>query len=128
MNSFHDTLLEELLNAEKENPTGAILFSNEADSLKRALFLNFRKSNIKEQGLRLTYLGHMVFSAYFESYEIALPQHFQNNQFKSRDLLILERTCKLPYYIDKTKAVFFEKELAVLLKLNDFDLDILVPL
>jgi hypothetical protein len=123
MNNIHDELLKQIINAEQETPSGSPIFARDAESLKRLLFLNFRKSSIKEQGLRLTHIGLSTFSAFFESYTVPLPSHFQNEHFKSKDLLILDRTCKLPYYVDKTKAVFFERDLAILLKLNDFNLD-----
>lgn len=91
------------------------------------LFLN-------QHTLQLTFHGFKVFSKCFKSYKIPFPTGYI---FRSKDLIILDRECTLPYYVNVTKKdytnhksndclVLFENELATLLKLCDGDLEMVV--
>ncbi len=79
------------------------------------LFLNFRGQEETAKGLRLTYLGLELMQKCFEHFEIK-----RNDIFPTyRELIYLDTTSKLPYFISKNKIVVFEKDLAVYLMMTD---------
>ena len=88
---------------------------------------------LNNRSLRLTHRGLGIFSNVFESHIVNLPEDYQ---LRSRDLITLDRECSLPYYLyandgsskrypGKAFLVLFERELALILKLCDGDLDMI---
>lgn len=97
-----------------------------SEELLRKIFLN-------KSTLQLTFFGLLILQKTFKSYSIQLPLGYE---LRSQDLITLDRECLMPYYISKQDKnphrlqnkkrrfiVLFERELAILLKLNDSNLD-----
>ena len=101
------------------------LTQDDRKNLSNLFFLNKHTLQLNRRGLT-------IFSQIFESHCICLPEEYK---IKSNDLITLDRECKLPYYIHtsakplQTKhtafLVVFERELAMILKLYDGDIDMI---
>lgn len=109
-----------------EELSNQTITQEERNLLLKAAFLN-------KHTLQLTYRGLCILNGVFESHKINLPDDYE---LRSKDLITLDRECLLPYYVsvkvrrpgiskpsEPPFIILFERELAMLLKLSDGDLD-----
>jgi hypothetical protein len=108
--------------AKDNNTLGKHLVGFTNDQVFHKLFHSFRGKDAPK-GLRLSWLGLKLLSAYFQSYDVPVPEDYR---LGFRDLLYLDARAKMPYYIGRgedengaVKLIVFEAKLAIILKLAD---------
>lgn len=123
-NDVHNDILELLkdLSNTDNDPTKELFDSIDIRKLKSIFFMNYRSNGKREAGLRLTNQGKTIMEGFFECWEIPIDNEFD---IGNREIMILDRHCKLPYYIQykprmsqPRMLILFDKELALILKLN----------
>jgi len=109
--------------AKDNNDLGKHLRGFTDEQVFHKIFQSYRGKDAAPKGLRLTWLGYQLLSAYTQSFEVAMPEQYR---LGSRDLLYLDARAKLPYYIGRgedpeggTRLVVFESKLGIMLKLAD---------
>lgn len=109
-------LLKDLSNTDND-PTKELFDSIDTRKLKSIFFMNYRSNRKREAGLRLTNQGKTIMEGFFECWKIPIDDEFD---IGNREIMILDRHCKLPYYIQykPRMLILFDKELALILKLN----------
>lgn len=104
MNSLHEFILKEL---KMDSPA-----VSQQDQLA-SIFLNYRFSNGKHIGLRLTHKGMKALAKEFSCHK------YEHNEIVSnKDLVYLDSNMTWPYYIDKGLVVFFSDVDAAWFKMN----------
>lgn len=95
--SVHSLIVNALRKAYKANPiVGFDVIEDDDDNfLIRHLFMNYRNSDGHESGLRLSEHGQLVISKYFKQWSVNLTA----TSFGSREILWLDRICRMPYHI-----------------------------
>lgn len=122
--SVHSLIIAALRKAYKANPIAGfdVLEDDDDGFVIRHLFQNYRCSDGQESGLNLSPAGHLVIGRYFRQWQVNLT----SSTFNSRDVLWLDRVCRMPYHIivvdvdGGTKAItlfLMEAELAMRAKL-----------
>lgn len=115
----HDVILNTIKKyLSEQNTAGSNELANlDNDRFARLFFYNYRKSGNDSKGLRLSHHGKEILCNMFEHWDLPIEEDYT---FNLKDLLILDRECKMPYYFDmkNRRLVLFEKELAFLLRLN----------
>jgi hypothetical protein len=86
--------------------------------LYKAVFYNYRKSNNKHLGLRLTYIGEMLMKKHFVEYKYELKKRPTNKVF-----IMLDKYSEWPYYIGNKYVSFFSQDDAAWFRLNNSDLE-----
>lgn len=77
------------------------------------IFYNFRISNSKPKGLRLTTKGNTLLKKFFQYYEFELNESLNGNA-----VLSLDKHMTYPYYLDQHTIVFFNQSDAGWFKLS----------
>jgi hypothetical protein len=85
--------------------------------LLAVVFRNYRQQNNQHWGLRLTALGHKLLSKHYSCYGF---EH--NGSFNHGVLLMLDKSMKWPYYLNKKSVFFYNQEDAAWFRLNGNDL------
>jgi len=86
--------------------------------LLSAVFRNYKLQNNQHHGLRLTAFGHKMLSKHYANYGF---EH--NNLFNHSVILVLDKSMKWPYYLNKKKVFFYNQDDAAWFRLNDHDLN-----
>ena len=91
------------------------------------VFSSTRGTGDNLRGLRLHSLGYELMKSCYQCYEIDMPE---DTKLTASQLLYLDRTATLPYYIDRTnsKLMLFEASLGVKLKLVDGSISALMEI
>lgn len=87
----------------------------------KGIFLNFRSIKGVPHGLYLTHTGQELMQSKVRSFHVEMPEGYK---ITMRDKLLLDRMCKLPYYLEVSTdgAVLlhlYEEELTTVIKLAD---------
>ena len=123
--STHERLVRFLRDsvAEDSNPLGKHLIGFTDAQVYHKLFHSYRGKSGPPKGLRLSWLGLEMLSAYIQSFDIEVPEGYR---IGPRDLLWLDARAKMPYYIGygeredgRPRLVVFEAKLGITLKLAD---------
>lgn len=95
--SVHSLIVNTLRKAYKANPIVGydVLEDDDDNFLIRHLFMNYRSAEGQESGLRLSEHGQLVITKYFKQWQVNLTA----STFGSREILWLDRICRMPYYI-----------------------------
>lgn len=82
------------------------------------IFQNYRESQGKGRGLRLTHKGHTLASKYYETYTFTDIDKYQKGA-----ILILDSHQQWPYYLSGNRVVFYEEIDASMFRIAGHNLD-----
>lgn len=100
----------------KEKPYKACNITLETDqNLCYMFFKNFRINTQNCSALRLSYEGLLIMQNYFDNWKILFDDSFI---IKSKYLLHFDKISRMPWYIDSTKLLLFDQDLALKVKLS----------
>lgn len=91
------------------------------EQLIHRMFINYRGG----RGLRLTHFGLQVMQAYFQGYEINVPD---DEVTQPLHLIFLDKRAKMPYHCGKGKIVVYDYVLGTKLRLVDGRLSTLMEI
>lgn len=95
--SVHSLIVNTMRKAYTANPIEGfdVLEDDDDNFVIRHLFQNYRSSDGEESGLRLSEAGQLIIAKYFKQWQVNLTA----SAFGSREILWLDRVCRMPYYI-----------------------------
>jgi hypothetical protein len=93
-----------------------ILKDPDTNVILRKVFSNYRRFDKEEAGLRLTHEAQTLFRIYFQQW----PVHLIADNFASREVLFLDRTCAMPWYVEIGEHDGYHLKLTLYLMERDF--------
>lgn len=85
------------------------------DQVCRFFFMNYRKHGGKRIGTRLTAIGSEILSLFFTPYEFEFEK---KTATLPKYLILLSKVSNMPWYIDSSRIIFYEAELAFRYRLS----------
>jgi hypothetical protein len=119
MNAVHRAILAFL--REVNDPQLAPLVTLTDEQIVHRMFSNQRGV----RGVRLTKFGLQIMQAYFQTYDVKVPE---DEVIKPTHLMFLDDHATLPYYCGDKRIIVFDGELGVKLRLVGGRLSVLVSI
>lgn len=92
--------------------------------LAQHIFFNFRDNNHSNGG-RLSRFGLNFVKNFFENWVINFPE---GKVLSAREVLYIDTTATMPYYLDDKSVTFFEHKLSLMLMMSDGRIDTLMSI
>jgi hypothetical protein len=109
-------ILEQQIEIKK--PSLKFMLVGDLSTKLNTLFCNLRGTE-NYKGKRLTEQGRILCSSIFENYQV---NYSKDHRITNSDLIWLDNNTKMPYWLSPDELVLYEKQLGVLMCLNDGDI------